>query len=145
MEITYPWFCGEQDAGTCCSAKKPQTGQLQSCWTGGAVLCEANLFPSNQSIGSLHWTSKRQNRDVSWLLMLEGQSWNRARQTWLHYKIKLYIIPSSATIIPLTLSFTPLLHRHLQSQPLILCGTAGTSVLSLEPEGEQLLTQLIFP
>lgn len=42
-----------------------------------------------------------------------------ARQTWLHYKISICIIPSSATIVPLTLSFSPL-HRHLQSQPHLL-------------------------
>lgn len=67
-----------------------------------------------------------------------------ARQTWLHYKISICIISSSATIVPLTLSFSPL-HRHLQSQPLIFCDTTGTSVLFLEPEWGQMLTQLIFP
>lgn len=53
-EAPYPWFYGEQDVGTCCSAKKSQIGQLQSSWIGEAVLYEAIPFPSNQSPGSLH-------------------------------------------------------------------------------------------
>lgn len=49
----------------------------------------------------------------------------RFRQTQPRYKIPICITPFPS-VLPLTLSFTPLLHRSLQSQPPILCHTTGT-------------------
>lgn len=59
---TYPWFCGAQDAWTCCSAERPRTGRPRSCWTGAAERCGATPSPSAQSTGSWHWTSEGEQK-----------------------------------------------------------------------------------
>lgn len=61
----YPWFCGEQNVETCCSVKMFQIGQLQHYWIAGAVLCGAALSPLRQLVGSLHLTSRGQNKITS--------------------------------------------------------------------------------
>lgn len=114
------------------------------CRTGCRDMLLSKEAPDRTTSELLDWRSRAMRgnpfsfKPINWLIALDiweteqrrpmtsnaeraQLEWCMANMARLENKYLYIIIPSSAITIPLILSFTPLLHRHLQYQPLILC------------------------